>query len=176
MAVVATGFFDGVHLGHKAVVSELVSLAAACSSQSLVVTFWPHPRKVLGADGDGMLLLCSKEEREEMLRALGVSRIETLEFTREFASLTCREYIEEILVGRFGASHLVVGYDNRMGSDSLGAEQIASLCRELSLGCTIVPPVFYDGTEISSTRIRRAIASGDKKTAERMLGRSLQEF
>lgn len=164
MAVVATGFFDGVHLGHKAVVHALAELASQRGEEAVVVTFWPHPRVVMQKDARDLKLLTSSSEKMEMLRAAGADRVEVLPFTKEFASLSARRYVEEVLVPRFDCTAVVMGYDNRLGSDLVTAD---GLCRQLTSPDVIV---CKNVGEISSTKIRRALEEGDINTANSMLG------
>ena len=142
--IATTGFFDGVHLGHRLVIERLVSLARERGDESLVVTFWPHPRAVLQDGARELRLLNSLEEKKELLRSLGVDRVEVLDFTRSFAALTAEQYLREILRDRFGVTTLLMGYDNRLGSDRLTAD--------------------------TSTQIRTALENGDIVSAAEMLG------
>ena len=122
--IATTGFFDGVHLGHRLVIERLVSLARERGDESLVVTFWPHPRAVLQDGARELRLLNSLEEKKELLRSLGVDRIEVLDFTRSFAALTAEQYLRDVLRSRFGVTTLLMGYDNRLGSDRLTADKL----------------------------------------------------
>ena len=140
MAVVATGFFDGVHLGHRQVIQALVSCARERGEEAIAITFAQHPRTVLEQDAHALRLLNSPEEKEALLRALGVDRVETLPFDRAFARLGACEYIRDVLVARFGATALVLGYDNRLGSDCLTPDRIKPLAEYLGLEVIIVPP------------------------------------
>ncbi len=166
MAVVATGFFDGVHLGHRQVIRTLVSSARERGEEAIVVTFAPHPRAVLQQDAHSLRLLNSPQEKEAMLRGLGVDRVEVLRFDRAFARLTAEDYIRSVLVGRFGATLLVLGFDNRLGSDRLTPEHIVPLAESLGLRVVVVPAVEV----ISSTKIRKALEEGRVEDAETMLG------
>ncbi len=183
MAVVATGFFDGVHLGHRQVIQALVSCARERGEEAIAVTFAQHPRTVLGQDAHALRLLNSPEEKEALLRALGVDRVETLPFDKEFARLGACEYIRDVLVARFGATALVLGYDNRLGSDCLTPDRIKPLAEYFGLEVIIVPPALRskgtaladatyesDPDAISSTKIREALEGGDVETARAMLG------
>ncbi|MBQ7273242.1 MAG: bifunctional riboflavin kinase/FMN adenylyltransferase [Bacteroidales bacterium] len=125
MAVVTTGFFDGVHLGHRRVLETVVSSARERGEEAVVVTFWPHPRTVLQQDARDFRLLTSLEEKKALLAAAGIDRTEVLPFTREFASLKADEYLC-LLQQRYGASLIVMGYDNRIGSDKVTAREICS--------------------------------------------------
>ncbi len=171
MAVVATGFFDGVHPGHRLVIDTLLAEAAARGEESVVVTFWPHPRAVLQNGADSLRYLTAREERVALLRSLGVDRVETVPFTKDFASLSCGQYLE-MLCRDYGCSSLVLGYDTRFGSGQEGPEEIAAAARRLGLGVTIAPPVCSpDGAPISSSRIRSALEQGDVALAAALLGR-----
>jgi len=140
MAVVATGFFDGVHLGHRQVIQTLVSSARERGEEAIVVTFAQHPRAVLQQDARTLRLLNSPQEKEAQLRALGVDRVETLPFDRGFARLTAEEYLRTILRDRLGATLLVLGYDNRLGSDCLTPDLIQPIAKQLGLEIVVVPP------------------------------------
>ena len=131
--IATTGFFDGVHLGHRLVIERLVSLARERGDESLVVTFWPHPRAVLQDGARELRLLTTLEEKKELLRSLGVARVEVLDFSRSFASLTAEEYLRDVLRDRFGVKTLLVGYDNRLGSDRLTAPALKPLAQPLGI-------------------------------------------
>ena len=189
MAVVTTGFFDGVHLGHRHVLKTLVSAARERGEEAIVVSFWPHPRAVLQQDAREFRLLSSLEEKKVLLLEAGVDRVEVLPFTRDFAALTAGEYLE-LLRERFGASLVVMGYDNRIGSDRLTADEISarwssnpSSLRSSSLPTSLqaVGPLPFtwlraatgsndQRPSISSTQIRKALEVGDVVRANEMLG------
>ena len=166
MAVVSTGFFDGVHSGHRLVSGTLVEEARSRSEESVVVTFWPHPRNVLQDEARNLRLLSSLDEKKLMLKALGVDRIEVLPFTKEFASMTGEQYLKEVLVGRFGATAAIFGYDNRIGSDHRTFSDLLPISS--SLGLDIIP--CKELGSISSTVIRKALAEGRVIDASDMLG------
>ena len=174
MAVVATGFFDGVHLGHRRVIQTLVSSARQKGEEAIVVTFAQHPRAVLQQDARDLRLLNSPQEKEALLRALGVDRVEVLPFDRAFARLTAEQYVRTVLQERLGATRLVLGYDNRLGSDRLTPDQIAPLAQSLGLEVVIVPAAVAasttPATAVSSTKIREALSKGEVDAAEAMLG------
>ena len=141
MAVIATGFFDGVHLGHRLVINTLLSEARRRGEQSVIVTFWPHPRTVLQNDARSLRLLTTLGEKKDLLMAMGVDRVEVLDFSREFSRLTAEQYLRDYVQGRFGGSTIVLGYDNRLGSDSLCPEDIAPLAFSLGIEVITVPAV-----------------------------------
>ena len=169
--VIATGFFDGVHLGHRLVLEKLLSIARERGDESMVVTFWPHPRNVLQDDARNLRLLTSLSEKKDLLKGLGIDRVEVLPFTRAFSRLTTRKYLEDYVKGRFGGKTILLGYDNRIGSDLLGPDEIEKVAVEVGLdvvrtGCLGTP----GGKVVSSTKIREAIAAGDVESAAGMLG------
>ena len=131
MSIVTTGFFDGVHLGHRHVLETVVSSARERGEEAVVVTFWPHPRTVLQQDARDFRILSSLEEKKALLAAAGIDRVEVIPFTRRFASHTAVQYLE-LLRDRYGASLVVMGYDNRIGSDKRTAQEI---CISTTVGC-----------------------------------------
>ncbi len=169
--VIATGFFDGVHIGHRFVIERLVEAAGGRGDRSMVVTFWPHPRNVLQNDARSLRLLTSLEEKKSLLEGLGVDRVEVLPFTKEFSRLTTREYFRDVLIARFGAKAVLVGYDNRMGCDPQTPESIERIAEEEGLDVVRLGSVTSpSGVTVSSTKIRDAVAAGEMETAAAMLG------
>ena len=172
MIVAATGFFDGVHNGHRMVIDKAVALARENGGKSLVVTFWPHPRNVLQLDADKLRLLTSLEEKRQRCLALGVDEFIVLPFTRDFSGLTASEFLSRYLIGRYGVTHLVLGYDHHLGSDDVrDVEQRDRIVRM----CGIVPVSVSDsisatGRAVSSTMIREILANGDVVLGGSLLG------
>ena len=196
VAVVTTGFFDGVHLGHRHVLETLVSSARERGEEAIVVTFWPHPRAVLQQDAREFRLLNSIEEKKARLLSCGVDRVEVIPFTREFAALKADEYLQ-LLADRYGASLVVMGYDNRIGSDRKTAGEICASqavasrplpCAVLSEQPLWAPPSYTaEGGHgpgkhispqpaISSTQIRKALEEGRIGNANAMLGYSYELY
>lgn len=174
MAVAATGFFDGVHLGHRKVIDTLVSLAHERGEESIVITFWPHPRTVFQDGARELRLLTSLDEKKALLHELGVDRVEVLDFTRSFGSMTAREYLRDVVRDHFGATAVVIGYDNRLGSDRLWRGELTAEAASLGLEAFLVEPCMVgDNADVavSSTKIRTAIEAGDMEAATKMLGR-----
>lgn len=177
VAVVTTGFFDGVHLGHRHVLETVVSSARERGEEAVVVTFWPHPRTVLQQDARDFRLLSSLEEKKALLLRSGIDRVEVIPFTRTFAALTAAEYLS-LLRDRFGASVVVMGYDNRIGSDRKTAASLAPgvvtpeivPAGAIAAGSTAVMPDNVPAGAISSTRIRKLLEEGKVEDACQMLG------
>ncbi len=169
--VIATGFFDGVHLGHRFVIDRLVRAARDRGDESMVVTFWPHPRNVLQDDARNLRLLTSLQEKTGILKSLGVDHVEVLPFTRSFSRLTTEEYFKEYVIGRFGGKAVLIGYDNRVGSDLLSPDQIEKVAVESGLDVIRTDSISVPGgIVVSSTKIREALSSGDVEAAAGMLG------
>ncbi|HEX7118917.1 MAG TPA: bifunctional riboflavin kinase/FAD synthetase [Longimicrobiales bacterium] len=170
-AVVTVGTFDGVHRGHLAVIDEVRRQARIRNARSVVVTFEPHPLRVVRPE-EAPLLLTTPEERHALLAATGVDEIGTLRFTREMASFSPRRFVEEILIARFGMTHLVMGYDHGLGRGRSGdVDALRRIGDELGFGVDVVPALTIDDAPISSTRVREALARGDVAFAARGLGR-----
>ncbi len=168
--VVATGFFDGVHVGHRLVIQQLVEAAAVRGDESMVITFWPHPRNVLQKEARSLRLLTTLEEKKRMLLDLGVDHVEVISFTKDFSMLTTEEYMR-LLIERYGVKTVLLGYDNRMGFDSKGADDVARTAEDLGLEVVrtdMVPS--GKGYAVSSTKIRERLEEGDVKGAASMLG------
>ena len=168
--VVATGFFDGVHLGHRLVIEQLVEAAAVRGDESMVVTFWPHPRNVLQKEARSLRLLTALHEKKDLLLDMGVDRVEVMPFTKDFSRMTTREYLRE-LMDRFDAKAVLIGYDNRMGCDADGADQVAAVALDLGLEVIRTQMVHSEqGYAVSSTKIRERLEAGDVRAASAMLG------
>ena len=168
--VVATGFFDGVHVGHRLVIEQLVKAAAARGDESMVITFWPHPRNVLQKEARSLRLLTTLAEKKRMLHQLGVDRVEVLSFTKTFSAMTTEYYLRHIME-EYGVTTILLGYDNRMGSDAADSDQVARTAEMLGLEVIrteMVPS--QQGYAVSSTKIREKIEAGDVKRAAEMLG------
>lgn len=168
--VIATGFFDGVHLGHKYVLEQLVSAARERGTDSCVITFWPHPRNVLQKDARDLRLLTSLSEKKGLIEALGVDRVEVIPFTKEFSTLSTADYLKDIVIGRLGGTAVLLGYDNRIGCNAGSPDDIAALASSLGLEVIRAREIDAGGQAVSSTRIRTALSSGDVALAGQLLG------
>ena len=172
--VVATGFFDGVHVGHRLVIQQLTEAAAVRGDESMVVTFWPHPRNVLQKEARSLRLLTTLVEKKEILHGLGVDHVEVLQFTKDFSSLTTEDYLR-MLMDKYSARTILLGYDNRMGSDAKGADEVARTAEMLGLEVIRTDMVPSEkGYAVSSTKIRERIEEGDVAGASSMLGYGYQ--
>jgi riboflavin kinase / FMN adenylyltransferase len=169
--VLTVGSFDGVHLGHQAVVAEVARRADAARRPSILVTFEPHPLAVVNPQA-APALLTSGAERREMLAQLPVDYAYFLRFDHQLAELSPEEFVRDILLARCQMRDLVFGYDHGFGRGRSGdVETLRRLGSQLGFAVDVVPPIDLGGEPISSGRIRRAVAGGDLRTAARLLGR-----
>jgi len=171
-AVVTSGTFDGVHIGHQKILRRLREIGEKSSGETIVITFWPHPRFVLKPDDAGHLLLNTFEEKAALLRAQGVHHLLRIPFTKEFSQLSSQDFIRDILVGKIGTRKLVIGYDHRFGRNREGSfEQLKINGPALGFDVEEIPRQDVDNVGVSSTRIRNALSMGDIETATHFLGR-----
>ncbi len=175
-AVVTSGTFDGVHLGHQRILARLREVARASNAPAVVITYWPHPRLVLGPPPSHpelleLQLINTLEERIAKLTDFGVDYLLIVPFTREFAQWTSEEYIQNLLLKTVGAKQLVIGYDHRFGKNREGGfDYLRQHAERYGLSVEEIPREDVDAVGVSSTRIRQALRQGDIATANRYLG------
>ena len=168
---VAVGNFDGVHRGHQALVAAAVEEARGLGGTAAVLTFDPHPSRVLFPERAASALM-TLAQKAEVLAAHGIEHVAVLEFTRELAGRTAEEFAREVLLGTLAARSVVVGPDFRFGRGRGGdAPALAALGAQLGFGVRIVDPVLDGGERVSSTRIREALEVGGVARAAELLGR-----
>ena len=168
--VIALGFFDGVHLGHAALLRRTVGAAAQRGVTPAVFTFDRPPKEVV--TGVPCPLINSAEDRRELVRRLyGIQEVIMVPFDREMMTTPWDKFVTDILVGRYHAVHLVAGHDHHFGHKNQGSpELLLEKCAELGLGCDIIPEVEVGGITVSSTYIRRLVELGQISRANRFLG------
>ena len=168
--VIALGFFDGVHLGHAALLRRTVEAAAQRGVTPAVFTFDRPPKEVV--TGVPCPLINSAEDRRELVRRLyGIQEVIMVPFDREMMITPWDKFVTDILVGRYHAVHLVAGHDHHFGHKNQGSpELLQEKCAELGLGCDIIPKVEVGGITVSSTYIRRLVELGQISRANRFLG------
>ena len=175
-AVVTSGTFDGVHVGHQQILRRLCEVAEHSGGPAVVITYWPHPRLVLGPPASHpelleLRLLSTLEERAAKLAEFGVDYLLVVPFTKEFAAWTSEEYIQNILLRTVGTRKLVIGYDHRFGKNREGGfDYLSQHAGRYGMSVEEIPREDVDAVGVSSTRIRRALESGDVATANRYLG------
>jgi riboflavin kinase/FMN adenylyltransferase len=170
-AVVTIGTFDGVHMGHRQVIQKLKEEAASISGETVIVTFHPHPRKIVSSAILGIRLINTLDERIELLEQLGIDHLVVVPFTELFANQPAEDYIKDFLVARFRPHTIIIGYDHRFGRDRQGdyllLEQRASV---YNYRLQEIPKHILDNISISSTNIREDILHNRIETANKLLG------
>ncbi len=171
-AVVTSGTFDGVHLGHKKIIDRLTETATKRNGESVVITFWPHPRLVVSPANSDIKLLSTLDEKIEIFATLGVDHLLILPFTREFSELSSEKYIEDILISTIGTKTLVIGYDHRFGKNREGGfDYLSTNANRFNLELIEIPRQEIDSLTISSTKIRKSLETGNIQVANELLGR-----
>ncbi|MEL6615357.1 MAG: bifunctional riboflavin kinase/FAD synthetase [Bacteroidota bacterium] len=169
-SVLTTGTFDGVHLGHQAIVRYLVDRALRVGGVPTLVTFDPHPREVIA--GVHVPLLTTMDERADLARGLGIERFVVLPFTRDLSNLEPEAYVTDVLLGQIGMKEIVIGYDHRFGRRARGDRDLLDrLGAERGFSVDVIPEQIETGVTVSSTEIRQRLASGDVERAAHLLGR-----
>lgn len=172
--VVTTGTFDGVHLGHQKIIRELQELARSKSGETVILTFWPHPKFVLNP-GTPLKLLTTFQEKTELLETLEVDHLIKIPFTGDFSQLTSEQFVKEILVKKIGTRQLVIGYDHRFGKNREGSfEYLRQNAPQHGFEVVEIPRKDVDHIEVSSTRIREHILNHRIHLANKLLGRFYQ--
>ncbi len=170
--VLTIGSFDGVHLGHHALLQHISKLADRADGERVVVTFDPHPRHVLMPDADPPLkLLTTIEEKIERFEAAGVDHLVVVAFTKEFSKQTAEEYLDDFLFGKFKPHTVVIGYDHRFGVGRAGNfETLENRAKEMDIKVVEIHARDVDELAVSSTRIRKAIREGHMEETSSLLG------
>ena len=170
-SAVTLGNFDGVHRGHQALVAEVVEWARGAAAAAVVLTFDPHPARVLNP-ASAKSALMTLDQKAEVLAALGVGRLAVLPFTESVARLSAEAFARRVLREALGAARVVVGPDFRFGRGRTGnVDTLAKLGESLGFEVSRTPPLLQDGIVISSSRIRDSLACGDVAKARALLGR-----
>ncbi len=171
-AVVTSGTFDGVHIGHQKIFSRLREISLRNAGETVVLTYWPHPRLVLHPEDDTLKLLNTFEEKADQLKDQGIQHLIRIPFTKEFSQLTSEQFIQEVLVKTIGTRKLVIGYDHHFGKNREGSfEQLKLNAPRYGFEVEEIPSQEVDHVAVSSTKIRRALETGDIETANHFLGK-----
>lgn len=169
-AVISFGVFDGVHIGHQALIRRLLDRANEFGIESVVLTFDPHP--ALSTKGQAPPSITTIEKKIELLKSYGVNRVVVEDFDEKFSQLSPEEFVRDILIGKLRAKNIVVGYDCAFGKNRAGDKWLLKkLGEKYNVSVDIVDPIKLDGDVVSSTRLRNAIQQGDLETANKLLGR-----
>ncbi|KQC02849.1 bifunctional riboflavin kinase/FAD synthetase [Pedobacter sp. Hv1] len=170
-AVVTIGTFDGVHYGHQKIVKRLCELAKSSGGESVILTFFPHPRMIIDPENQDLKLINTIKEKAEILANLGVDHLIITPFTRDFSNLSPTEYIKNILVDTIGTKQIIVGYDHRFGKDRKGGmAELEALSKTYQYNIEEIPEQDINDVAVSSTKIRKALLEGDVALAATYLG------
>jgi riboflavin kinase / FMN adenylyltransferase len=172
-AVVTSGTFDGVHIGHQKILNRVIELARETDGESVVLTYWPHPRMVLKPGNHGLKLLSTFNEKAALLESAGIDHLIRIPFTEDFSRLTSEEFVRRILINSLGTRYLVIGYDHRFGKNREGGlEHLQQNQEAYGFEVEEIPRQDIDDIGVSSTKIRNALENGDIETANSYLNRS----
>ncbi len=169
--IVTIGTFDGVHLGHQAIFSKMKEEAKKTGGETIVITFFPHPRLVLYQDSVNLKFINTREKKIERLEKVGINHLIIIPFTKEFAQNSSEQFVTDYVVKYVHPAKVIIGYDHHFGKNREGNIQLLErLKQKLGYEVEEVPPFYVDGTPVSSTRIRDLLHDGNVKEANRMLG------
>lgn len=168
--VVTLGTFDGLHLGHQKIISDLVQSAKELDLESVLLTFFPHPRMVLEKE-HGIRLLSTLGEKGLLLQQLGLDNLVIQKFDHDFSQLTARDFVEKVLVGKFNIAKIIIGYDHHFGKGGSGnIEDLREFAKEFGFQVQEISAKEMDKVSISSTKVRQALEQGQVALANSYLG------
>ena len=170
-AVITIGTFDGVHVGHRQIINKLKVEAIKINGESVIITFHPHPRKVISSAILGVRLINTLEEKIEVLSGLGIDHLVIVPFTDAFANQPAEEYIRDFLFEKFHPDTIIIGYDHRFGRERLGDYKLMEkMAPQFGFKIKEIPKHILDEIAISSTNIREAVLHNDIEMANKLLG------
>lgn len=175
-AVVTSGTFDGVHYGHQTILSRLQDIChKSGGGESVLITYWPHPRMVLAPSDPPIQLLSSLQEKAEILEQYGLDHFLIIPFTAAFSQLSSDDFIRKYLIDTIGTRKLVIGYNHRFGKNRSGSfEALKLLGPQLGFEVEEIPRQDVENVAVSSTKIRNALILGDVSAARQFIGRPYQ--
>jgi riboflavin kinase/FMN adenylyltransferase len=169
--VVTVGTFDGVHLGHQKIFAAMREEADRCGGETVVVTFYPHPRLVIHPDSKNLKFINTQERKYEIINRSKVDHLIIIPFTREFSNLSSADFVKRYLVDKIKVHKLIVGYDHHYGKDRTGGfNELKGLGKIHGFELAEVPAMMIDDMAVSSTKIRNALIEGNVKLANSLLG------
>lgn len=169
--VITIGTFDGVHIGHQKIINQLNEEAEKINGESVLFTFYPHPRMVLYPESHGIKLIQTQEEKLAKLEKMGLKNCIVFPFTFEFSRMTALEFVRDFLVNQLHVKKLVIGYDHQFGKNREGSLQfLKDICDTYEFEVIEIPAQDIDEVNVSSTKIREAILAGNIEKANDYLG------
>jgi riboflavin kinase/FMN adenylyltransferase len=170
-AVLTIGTFDGVHIGHQKILQKLQEEAYKIDGETVLFTFYPHPRMVLNPTNHGLKLIQTQEEKIEKLKKIGLENLIVQPFTSEFSNLSAKDFVEKFLIEKLNVKKLVIGHDHQFGKNREGTlEFLKEMSVKHNFEITEIPAQEINEVNISSTKVRKAIESGDIDVANAYLG------
>jgi riboflavin kinase/FMN adenylyltransferase len=170
-AVVTIGTFDGVHLGHRKIISRIKELADAVGGETVILTFFPHPRMILHPEDESIKLITTIAEKAILLEQMGVDHLIITPFSRDFSNQSPEDYIRDVLVSKIGTKKIVIGYDHHFGKDRRGGlKDLLHLSPVYGFEVIEIPEQDINEVAVSSTRIREALLAANIELANQFLG------
>ncbi|QDW26402.1 bifunctional riboflavin kinase/FAD synthetase [Pedobacter sp. KBS0701] len=170
-AIVTIGTFDGVHFGHQKIIKQLVEKAKSDKGESVILTFFPHPRMIIDPENQDLKMINTITEKAEILKGLGVDHLIITPFTRDFSNQLPEDYIKNILVNNIGTRHIIIGYDHRFGKDRSGnLDDLKAAGLHYGFNVEEIMEQDIHDVAVSSTKIRQALLAGDVSLANDYLG------
>lgn len=169
-AVLTIGSYDGVHFGHQQIINRVNTIAKEIGGESVLLTFYPHPRLILHPNDNTLKLITTIDEKIELLEELGLDNLVIVPFSQEFAQQDAEVYIENVLIKNFHPKYICVGYDHRFGKNRTGDYSLLNqLKTKFNYSLEEIPAQTIDEISVSSTKVRKALLSGDIQTANHFL-------
>lgn len=170
-AIITIGTFDGVHNGHRQILNQLIEEANEVNGTPVVITFYPHPKQIVGNDHSSVLVLNTLEEKSALLAEVGIEHLVVVPFTKEFAEQSAEDYIKNFLVRSFKPHTIIIGYDHRFGKNRAGNYELLEVKgQEFNYRVKEIPEHILHNITISSTKIRTQLLEGNISTANELLG------
>lgn len=170
-AIVTIGTFDGVHLGHQAILKKMIADAREINGETVVVTFYPHPRIVLHIDSSNLRFISNQDKKIQRLEQIGIDNLIIIEFTKEFSRTSSENFIKEYIVDKIKPAKLIVGYDHHFGKNRIGDFKLLyDLGQRFSFKVERIGAQDVENIAVSSTKIRKALEAGDVLKANKLLG------
>lgn len=169
--VVTVGTFDGVHLGHQSIFNTMKEAAAVIDGETVVVTFYPHPRIVLGLDSEHLKFINTQEKKINRLEEMGIDHLIIVPFNKEFASISSEEFINDLLLEKVNPKVIVIGFDHHFGKDREGSfNMLSKIGKKKDFKVQNVKALYVNDVPVSSTKIRKLLKAGAVSTANNFLG------
>ena len=170
-AIVTIGTFDGVHLGHQAILKDMVKTAKDIGGETVVITFYPHPRQVLNINAANLRFITTQEEKLQLLEKSGIDNVIVVNFTKEFSRVSSEDFIRDYIIEHINPVKLVIGYDHHFGNNRMGDFNLLSeMQNKYNFQVQRIEAHDVENIAVSSTKIRHSLQQGDIERANALLG------